>query len=65
MIKGAHLDPAGSLATTATGSVWEHGYPSSVQWLEDDGGCRFTASSLARGINPPGTAGVRDSQFQI
>ena len=25
----------------------------------------LTASSLARGINTPGTAGVRDSQFQI
>ena len=26
-------------------------------------GCTLTASSLARGINTPGTAGVRDSQF--
>ena len=25
MIKGAYLDPAGSLATTATENVWEHG----------------------------------------
>ena len=41
MIKVAYLDPAGSLATTATENVWEHGYPSSVQWLEDDGGCRW------------------------
>ena len=22
-------------------SVWEHGNPSSVQWLENDGGCRM------------------------
>ena len=28
-------------------------------------GSILTASSLARGINTPGTAGVRDSQFQI
>ena len=28
-------------------------------------GSTLTASSLARGINTPGTAGVRDSQFQI
>ena len=61
MIKGAYLDPPGtcSLATIVTGNVWQHGYP------RDDGGCRFTASSLARGINTPGTAGVRDGQFQI
>ena len=26
-------------------------------------GSTLTASSLARGINTPGTAGVRDSQF--
>ena len=28
-------------------------------------GSILTASRLARGINTPGTAGVRDSQFQI
>ena len=30
-----------SMATTMTVSVWEHGNPSSIQWLEDDGGCRM------------------------
>ena len=46
-----------SLVTTVT-----------IQCLENNGGCRrstLTASSLARGINIPGTMGVRDSQFTL
>ena len=60
MIKGAYLDPAGSLATTVTGSVWEHAIPvvySGWRMMEVVDGSIHTRHCRS--------AGVRDSQFQI